>query len=553
MADATVVAQLNAAKVPVGTAATLSINVFNAADNMIEGRPSLQVDGLDIEGPISRGMININGFERLLAPVQFQLTPTREGEFTIPPIEVKVAGQIHKTNELKLTAVEQKESDFAPIVEIVPTKKEVWEGELMPVSINLYVHQSAQLQELPLPNLAREGFAMKRFERRNSAQGVREINGVLYREFVYSTVMHALKPGELTLGPAELKVELWTPSAGGRRDPFGGVFGNQAQQTFQAKSIAVPIKVKPLPTAGRPANFNGVVGEFQVSVQAQPMRLTVNDPLTALLIVQGTGNFETLVAPELETTDGWRTYDAKVVQENRAAGTEVGGVVFSQVIEPQKIHKELPPFALSFFNPTTGQYQTAKSPAVPLSILPEKAPVAAVPGATAGTPMMDFGNRPTTLPSESLRGMLAIMPTASGWITPTPASTTANASATMGLSPMIHGIPAGLLALICLFGLGRKIREKSAASRIKDTAPPKAAEILRQLKSCRNSPKKFYATAAEFLAAWEREKNTQAPASIEAVSQIRLRRDFYGYSHSAVEQPVPEAEANAIYTALAKL
>jgi hypothetical protein len=147
--------------------------------------------------------------------------------------------------------------------------------------------------------------------------------------------------------------------------------------------------------------------------------------------------------------------------------------------------------------------------------------------------------------------MLAILPSASDWITPSAATTPASAS--IALSPLIHGIPAGLLTLICLFGLGRKLREKSAASANKSTAQPKAADILRQLKSCRSSPKKFYATAASFLEAWEREKNTTAPANVEAVSQIRLRRDFYGYSHSAVEQPVPDAEVNAIYSALSKL
>jgi hypothetical protein len=183
---------------------------------------------------------------------------------------------------------------------------------------------------------------------------------------------------------ADVKADVLMPMAGGFRDPFGGM--PSSRRSLKLKSNSIEITVKELPP-GKPEGFGGAVGSFRVMGRADgpgagPWTVQLGDPVAFELAVTGTGNFDTVGAPVLEDAAGFRTYPAKVAQENRDWGLEPGQKVFSQLVFPEKAGTMKAVYALSFFNPATGKYETVKTE--PLELVVTGQPEAAVPAAGAG-------------------------------------------------------------------------------------------------------------------------------------------------------------------------
>ncbi len=550
-AEVSVVAALSQNQAAVGDQVQLTIQIRGAQSAVAQ--PALEIPGLEIDpAGVSNMQMNINGQVQIFATFTYLITPSEAGEVTIPELDVPVEGRIYKTQPLKLKVtaanepVNPSDDPFRPILKLETSKSEVFESEVVGLTITLLVHQGVNLRELPFPSLPRENFAMKRFQR-NPDNNVVQLNGALYRAFYFRTSISAIKAGELVLGPAEVKMDVEVPDGSGRRDPFG--FMSAKQATYKIKSDPLMIKSKPLPEAGKPANFSGAVGKFTVQIQAQPLKVIQGDPIAATLYINGVGNFESLVAPEISSTEGWRLYAAKQVQENRNTGLEPGGVVYSQVLIPDKVQTVIPSFALSFFNPDTAQYEVAKTDAIPVQVLPNPNAVGATAGAVGGvTGIRDFSFEPTDVPKEELNGVLSVLRT--------PGAMIALQSPPFNLRYpwLIHGIAAALLLAILLKAWHKKYSARKWAREVRVAAPAKAADLLKQLRGERSSLRQFYSLAADFLTAWQREGNrlpaTDSPKA-EMSKRVLMRRDFYNYGSADVaNQAVPDSEHQEIVDVL---
>lgn len=527
--------------------ANLTIQVRGVTQ--MPAQPEVVVPGMEVQPiGVSSSQTIINGVVQATIAFNYMLSTDKTGDYVIPEIELMVEGTNYKTKPLNLKVVEgaPTPTGFDPILKLEASKSEVYEGEVFPITITLMVHQNTNIMELPFPGLPRENFAMKRFQR-TPDQTMQEYNGALYRVFKYGTTMNALKSGDLTMGPADAKVELLVPDGSGRRDPFGGVSGRQ--KTYKIKSDPITLHVKPLPTEGKPADFSGAIGTFNVQLQAQPLKVVEGDPIAATIYVSGMGNFESLVCPEMEGKDGWRLYPSKLVQENRNSGLEAGSVAYSQVLIPESIKKEIPPFALTYFNPETSKYGIVKTEAIPIQVTPN--PAKAAPGADAAAPssgIKDFSFTDKNAPGEDMQGTLTIVNDMG-----TPVSLTTVAAASSNQPWIIHAIGGAILLGLLGKALSRKLKETKSTKAAKVAAPPKSSDILRQVKSEQSSPRNFYALAADYLAAWQRETSKPLP-DVPILKQIQLRRDFYNYGSPAeANQAVPASEHQEVLEALKKL
>jgi hypothetical protein len=144
-----------------------------------------------------------------------------------------------------------------------------------------------------------------------------------------------------------------------------------------------------------------------------PGELRVGDPVAVDLIVTGQGNFDSLSSPLPAESEGWKQYPSKVVQEYRGTGLEPGSQMWNQVIVPQQPASEIPAFALSFFDPATGTYQTVVSPPLPVRVLPAEEKPAVV---AAEAPAQDFSVVDAALPEEQLNDILTLRPASSPWV-----------------------------------------------------------------------------------------------------------------------------------------
>ncbi len=552
-AQVSVTASLSQNQVAAGDQVQLTIQIRGA--NRLPQQPDLVIPRLEINpsGASQATQIDGNtGQVQIFATYTYMVSAESPGDYEIPALDVTIEGQVYKTEALKLKvtagnpAVNPADDPFRPILKLETTKSEVYESEVVGLTITLMIHQGVNIRELPFPTLPRENFAMKRFQR-NPDNGPIQFNGALYRAFYFRTSVSAIKAGELVLGPAEVKMDLEVPDGSGRRDPFG--FMNAKLKNYKIKSEPLMIKVKPLPETGKPANFSGAVGKFTTQIQAQPLKVVQGDPIAATLYVNGVGNFESLAAPAMEASDGWRQYAAKQVQENRTTGLDPGSVVYSQVLIPDKVQTQIPSFVLNFFNPDSGQYEVARTDVIPVQVIPNpNSPNGATAGAgTVGTGIRDFSFEGKDLPKEDLVGALSVLRT------PGTLLSLQAAPFTLRYPWLVHGVGGACLLTMLTIAYRRRSGQRQVRE-VKTVAPPKAAEVFRQLKGEHGSLRQFYTLAADFLAARQRE-GVAPPlpdsAQAEVAKRVILRRDFFSYGTAdAASQPVPDSEYHEVVDAL---
>ncbi len=134
---------------------------------------------------------------------------------------------------------------------------------------------------------------------------------------------------------------------------------------------AESLNIMPLPTEGRPADFGGAIGNYQMQVEASPMNLKVGDPLTVKIRIFGEGSLEAIQMPSIDHWTDFKTYPPNAHTEASDPSGLKGSRFFEQVVIPQNSEMDvLPPLVFSYFNPMEGTYQTIEHPATALKVSP---------------------------------------------------------------------------------------------------------------------------------------------------------------------------------------
>ena len=270
----------------------------------------------------------------------------------------------------------------APAFELVGPAGDLFVGQLEPVELRLLVPDGVDLVEVAPPSLSGEGFTVSPLANARPRESRAEIDGVPMTVLRWSAAVSAVKPGPQTLearidgvvvAHAPARSRSARPSLFGD-DFFRGsllerVFGGLRQQRMHLASQPLRLDVQALPEAGRPADFDGAVGEFIFSAQTSSSRATAGDPLTLEARVEGRGNFDRVHVAGLEVAPGFKTYAPAA----RFEGVDPMGVrgrkLFEQTIIPEQAGSEtLPPLRFSYFDPGKQSYVTLTSAVPPLAV-----------------------------------------------------------------------------------------------------------------------------------------------------------------------------------------
>lgn len=175
-----------------------------------------------------------------------------------------------------------------------------------------------------------------------------------------------------------------------------------------SSSTQIPVEpltltVFPLPTEGRPYNFSGAVGEFQLSAKAFPLDIAVGDLITIETRIEGIGLPENLPAPSLPRANGITVYPAKYIPSESTATSRV----FRQTVVPlEPSLSKLPAITFTFFNTLTCKYETQTTDPFPVTFHAEKAPVQSV--YTPNTSTSNISSpKPTALTSSLWKRILS--------------------------------------------------------------------------------------------------------------------------------------------------
>ena len=207
------------------------------------------------------------------------------------------------------------------------------------------------------------------------------------RRYVVSEINVALFPtqsGELTIGEAKLQCDV--PSARSRRDPFSmfddpdGFFGNDPFGAFSGearllKTKVITVKVSDLPSLPAFSKFCGAVGQFTFHADVDKKDVSVGSPITLSLSIEGQGNLQSIVSPDIFFGDQFKVYDSGDSLDIKTDGSSVHGKKeIKKVLIPLSGGVlKIPSISFVFYDPAQKSYQTLKSNPISLNVMGEAA------------------------------------------------------------------------------------------------------------------------------------------------------------------------------------
>ncbi len=337
-----------------------------------------------LSGPnLSNSMQYVNGQMSQSMSYSFILVANEEGTFTIGGASILVDGKNYKSNSLEIKVVKagqatpitpnrnqnnqnQNEIDLKDyvFVKTFVDKSSAFIGEKLTVTFKLYSRltlTNLTLEKLPVLNGFWTQDVRTIYDKIELSR--EQVNGVVYQVAeLQKSVLYPQRSGDLIIDPMEIKVGVQTQSQR-RQSIFDQIFGSYESKEVIVGSNALKIKVEALPTAGKPANFSGAVGNFTIDLVANKDSIKANEAIDVTLTIKGNGNFPLLSAPKLNFPADFETYDPDVSNnfKTTAAGS-AGSKVFKYLVIPRHSGKfTIEPFQFGFFDLATKRYKVIKS------------------------------------------------------------------------------------------------------------------------------------------------------------------------------------------------
>lgn len=185
------------------------------------------------------------------------------------------------------------------------------------------------------------------------------IDSMVYR--TYDLKEYALFPQRTgTLELAAMKIDV---TARIRRNSNQSVFQRYRNKQVKLTSDAVAVTVYPVPDEGKPIDFQGAVGQFNIRGNLNKRQVKMNEAVDMVITITGYGNIKLLNPPAVvfpETIDSFDpVIGEKVYNKNKMVG---GNKSFTYTLIPNKKgRQEIPSITYSFFDPKTKKYKTLKT------------------------------------------------------------------------------------------------------------------------------------------------------------------------------------------------
>jgi hypothetical protein len=369
--------------IALGENATLLLTFEGGSSQAVPQLPDIPGLQFAYVGPSSEFNF-INGQSSSKIVHHFTVTPQKVGEFLIPALTVDLDGQQLTSQPLKLTVTQPNTPTTADVdsgsqvafMKVTLPERELYLGEVVPAQIRVYFRDDVQsFGNFQFNAMPADGFVIGKMAQGSTQQA--QIGNHNYNVFPLAVALRVVKTGTLNLGPITASAVVVLPSSDhpgdsffqqfGIRDPFNNFGGEQKQvslvtDTLYAESL-------PLPAENVPANFNGAVGDYNLTVAAGPTNLAVGDPITVHVQISGHGALDSLMLPGQTAWNNFKIYPpTSKVETSDPLGLE-GAKTFEEIVTPQNtdVH-ELPPFSFSFFDPDQKSYRTLTQPSVQLIV-----------------------------------------------------------------------------------------------------------------------------------------------------------------------------------------
>lgn len=424
----------------------------------------------------------VNGVRSFSKTYSYILVPTARGQFTIGQATIDIEGNQYKTLPQTVVVTTSVDHPNAPptatdianeslylVAEL--SKTNPYLNEAVTVVYKLYVSPEISVTDYrPLDTPAYHNFWSQEIPITEYTPQNGTYRGRPYRYVILKkVVLYPQKSGKLNLEPLSLEVSADIPT--NRRDFFGLRMYTPTSKTVTAGRRT--LEVKPLPEPGKPANFNGAVGNFEFSVTVSKKQLNALESLQAKIEVSGAGNLKLFQLPEPELPGALEVYEPEYEEHIKTSSLGMQGKVANTytIVPSFKGKYPVPGSSFSYFNPETEKYVTLHSKAITIEVL--KGPTAS----TSIPPLGTTANQPPVIPQVKPFYFIKLTPNLKG----------------IGTTYFLGSLPfyAVLFTLLALpFGIIFAFKKQAALA---------GDRVSRKIQRANRRAKKYLATAKKQL------------------------------------------------------
>ncbi len=281
----------------------------------------------------------------------YELIPQAVGDFTLPDIQFDYQGSLYFANPgaIRVSGTDTYRETLTGGVHQVEVEVDTEKPYLnapFTYSFRYLYTVTLPTRASPTPRLPEfRDFFVEKLE--TPPPYTRHIGGKTFWVEEYTHKLYAKKAGQIVLDAAELLLPL-----------------PQGRRTLKTKPLT--LTVQPLPEMGRPADFNGPIGEYQISAELGRGWVEVGSALTLTVRVSGRGNLQVSGAPKLPTIPG-----VMVGGPNPSYDAMPTSMAYVYTLTPVRTGTlRIPAITYSYFDPNRAIYATTETLPIPLSVRP---------------------------------------------------------------------------------------------------------------------------------------------------------------------------------------
>jgi BatD DUF11 like domain len=379
----------------------------------------------------SSGMSVVNGNVSQYQSLTFLLQPAKTGKFTIEGASAVVDGKKMRSNSITITVTAaatgnkgnnnnpinafpqlswpdpvpaitddiRRESVLRPgedarekirknlFVKVQVDRSDCYVGESIVATYKLYSRLNSEFRVTKSPSL--NGFSLyDMVDPSTEPSSVEKLNGRSYIvRILRKTQLVPLQPGTIDLDPVEVEntvhlikregVQGQKRSGDAMQDLFDQLSENSAPGTEVEENAILDTKpltitIKPLPEKDKPADFNGVVGNFSIASALVNRNVNAQDEADLKVTVKGSGNLFVVNAPPVRWPSGVDVFNPTAKEDiNRTKVPLSGSKTFDYIFTTRAPgHYKIPPVGLSYFDPSTRAYKKIQSSPVDFEVMP---------------------------------------------------------------------------------------------------------------------------------------------------------------------------------------
>ncbi len=381
-----VAAEIDPQNGELGEAFQLTITIAGSLSGHIE-LPS--VPNIEVMGTGSSTNVSIiNGSFSKETAYTFNLVPQKAGTFTIPSFKLKVddeelvvpavrfsvngGGTSSSQSRAQASSPDEENVDTKTasnvFIERSFSKTNPYEGE--PIVMTTKIFHRVQIANVEVIHQKPVGVRIVDIKQGNTQE---EREGAIYNVIVVKQALIPTRSGSIAIPGFRIRAAIVMPSENRQRrrgrgyNDFFDDFFNRAQNRVVQKVIASEdseLKVKAIPTEGRPADYKGIVGTFRMASEISPTELKAGETSTLSLSIDGVGALDTVGNLDLKLGSSVRVYADKAQAEEHASekwGLESKRVLRFALVPTHKGDLNLGTLKIPYFDPSRGHFAELSS------------------------------------------------------------------------------------------------------------------------------------------------------------------------------------------------